>query len=229
MLRAYLIPILITAAALGVSVLVQRKLSEGWRIVGLVAVANLLVLAGVLAWKTTDRLSGLLSPRSESPVALEDWSFGYAKPPRNSLKVLLGDALYVVTAESGTVLRLAGQDMVRVTFVKRPWPFADRVKVYARVFDQTGRIVGKVEGNTWTVNPNNYFKKEYSSHAIRVEDQFGQIFSIEFLNPDCVRILGTFRWAGRSIQALPDRLVLPGNNVFIKLYAEGGGTFINIR
>ena len=103
------------------------------------------------------------------------------------------------------------------------------MKLYARVLDKTGKIVGQIEGNRWKVNPNNYFDKHATSHSIKVTDQYGDVFSEEFLNPDCVRILGTFYWAGRKLEAREDRIVLPGNTLIGHSYFENNKTDISIQ
>ncbi len=230
MIRNFWLPILLLALATILAILLsQWKPSETGRFVLFLTLLNLLVISGFLALRTQERLSGVLKPASNEPMDLQRWGFPRVNPPPDSFKVLLGDSLFVTTDPSHTVVKLKGQDMVRVAIQKRFWPFSPRLKLYARVFDKTGKIVGQVEANRWKVNPNNYFDRQDTPHSIEITDEFGSVFSAEFLNPDYVRILGTFHWAGRSLEARQDGLILPGNNVLRHAYFERVGTDISIQ
>ncbi len=230
MIREFWLPIVLLAVAAIIAIFVQQwKPSETGRFVLLLILVNLLVIGAFLAWRTQERLVGILTPASEKPMNPLTWGFSGVHPPVGSFKVLLGDSLFVTTDEFHTVLKLAGKDMVRVSIQKRFWPFSPRMMIYARVFDKTGKIVGQIEGDRWKVNPNNYFEKRATAHSIKITDQYGEVFSAEFLNPDCVRILGTFRWAGRSLEARQDGLILPGNNVVSHSYFEGSATDISVQ
>lgn len=230
MVRDILLPIIWLLIGTILTILVQQwKPRKIGRFLLLLLVGSLLVAALVLGIRVQDWLSGVLRPGSRTPMDPRQWGFTRVNPPAGSFKVLLGDSLFVTTDPSHAVLTIAGQEMVRVSVEKRRWPLAPRMTFSARVFDKTGKIVGKIKENRWEINPNNYFKKQATPHSITITDQYEAVFSAEFLNPDCVRILGTFHQAGRTVEAHTDRLILPGNVVIRRGYFAGSKTDISIE
>jgi hypothetical protein len=75
--------------------------------------------------------------------------------------------------------------------------------VSAMVYSLDGKIVAEIIDNNWVINPNNYFRKNFDSHALEVIDQYNiPMLQIDYLAPDEVRIGGLFRAEDRPTSEL---------------------------
>ena len=112
MIREFLLPLIFLVSAVMITILLQHwKLSESRRFILILFIINLLAVGAFLAWRTQERLFGVLVPAAESPFQPKQWDFSRENPPDSSFKVLLGDSLFVTTDPSHTVLKLAGKDI----------------------------------------------------------------------------------------------------------------------
>jgi hypothetical protein len=70
----------------------------------------------------------------------------------------------------------------------------------ARVYSADGRIVAEIQGNEFTINPNNYFKKKRSDKStLIVYNQTGEeAISVRFCNLAYMIVTGTFHKPGHG-------------------------------
>ncbi len=73
-----------------------------------------------------------------------------------------------------------------------------QIAITMNIFDEQENIVAEIEHNHFTLNPNNYFKLNYSKDlsrlSVQIAHQNEKVLDLEYLNPSAVRILGVFRY-----------------------------------
>ena len=76
-----------------------------------------------------------------------------------------------------------------------------------------GKIVAKMIRNTWQLNPNNYFRKNFDAHALEVIDEFDiPVLQIEYLDAITLRIGGIFfAESANTSDIYPDFPSVPNN------------------
>jgi hypothetical protein len=116
-----------------------------------------------------------------------------------------GDACVFTTFGEVTVLRLNGQDLVKI----RRTP--EGVSLSATVYREDGRWIAKIEDNEYKVNPNNYFQSpiRQDKSTIAVRDQTGtEVLRASFLNETAFEILGVFMVPGSPpLQVTRDKII----------------------
>lgn len=203
------------------------KPGEVGRFVLVTLIVNCILITGFLGLRGAGQLRGELTPKSNKPVNLKDWGFADANPPSDSLKVLFGSNLFVLTQENQTLLRVRGKKMVRTEREKRFFPFDDRLRVLARFTSADGKLIGQIRGAQWEINSQNFFTKEIGPYYVRAQSMDGVVFSFEYLNPDFVKINGTFKWKKLIVRADDEGITtIPGNNVISHNYVQGFSTGI---
>jgi hypothetical protein len=70
------------------------------------------------------------------------------------------------------------------------------IAVGARIFGADGKIIAEIRDNEFSINPNNYFRKERpdKSTLIVYDQEDKKVLDVRFLNPTTVRFLGVLNY-----------------------------------
>ncbi len=129
--------------------------------------------------------------------------------PASALALYLGNSVAYATSFPYTVLRVDRHDRFSIDRT------TDGVSVSLDVFSDDGKIVAEISKNEFTINPNNFFKRERpDKHTLIVYDQKKQkVLSIRYLNQSAVKILGIFYYPNRPPIVIEEqRQRIEGNN-----------------
>jgi hypothetical protein len=134
------------------------------------------------------RFSGTLRP-SNDPIPTLRLTI-----PNNALVVNLGSNFAYSTKPSFLVLRFAGEDALAVNRSE------EGISLSARIHSPDGRIVAEIQGNEFTINPNNYFKKKRPDKStLIVYNQAGEeAINVRFAGAQYMTITGTFHKPGHA-------------------------------
>lgn len=139
------------------------------------------------------RLSGWLIPASKSfPDS------GCPKPKASELALYMGTSVYLVDKFPATVISVAG--VARLLLEKGP----KGIGVTTDIFDDSiprPKIIASIERNQITVNPNNFFKLDWSDDGsqLRVIDQYkDEVLNIHYLNKNAISLTAILRYPGVS-------------------------------
>jgi hypothetical protein len=139
------------------------------------------------------RLSGWLVPAAQ-PFPKS----GCPKPKANELALYMGTSVYLVDNFPATVINVAG--IPRLILDKGPKGIA----VTTDIFDDSvprPKIIASIERNQITVNPNNYFKLNWSKDGsqMRVLDQYkDEVLNVQYLNKNAIFLTAILRYPGVS-------------------------------
>jgi hypothetical protein len=126
-------------------------------------------LSGKFSSKTTNTLSESLSlmiGNSKLTITTSDYVKGYAVKPFKSL---------------------CGSDY-EITFRKGE----KRVLISAQITSIDGKIVAEFVNNEWTINTNNYFKRTYTDHGLKIVDNYNlPILQLDF-DGNIISVQGVF-------------------------------------
>jgi hypothetical protein len=139
-------------------------------------------------------LSGWLVPASEPLPKLNDCG----KPKENGLALYMGNSVYLVDKFPATVVRVGG--VPRLTLEKG----AKGIAITTDIFDDSEpkpKIIASIERNQFTINPNNYFKLDWSNDRsqLRVVDQYkDEVLNIHYLNKNAISLVAVLHYPGVS-------------------------------
>jgi hypothetical protein len=158
-----------------------------------------------------DYLSGQLVPAPETGTPIPGPCQNGVPP--GALRVLLGGRGGVDTYSSSdrAIVNVGGEDLIALQRTARG------VLVTAKILNSTGQVVAYIVDNHFFVNMrDSYHIKMPSDHLLIVNNAGGDtVFSIEFLNPQTVRILGTlFGPRGERILMGEDQTIIGGGAHF---------------
>jgi hypothetical protein len=133
--------------------------------------------------------SGLLLPANDPTPenACSDVPF----PIRSdAMLIILGNSASFNSASPHTVLKVRGEDMIILT--KKDNAIAVNVKIFGR----DRRIVAEIKDNEFSINPNNYFRKEQPDKStLIVYDQYAsKVLDVRFMNSSTIRFLGVLNY-----------------------------------
>lgn len=151
-------------------------------------------------------LEGNLVPAND-PTPPNECQGVLSRVPAGGVTLLAGTLAAYTTHTPVVVLRVGGRDAVEVDRGAN-----GRVALTARVFGDDGRIVALVERNRFTINPNNYFRRELTSHELRVWDQGNrEVLNVRYMNKDTIRVTGIFATAhpGQPLIVTSDSITNP--------------------
>jgi hypothetical protein len=168
---------------------------------------------------------GQLTPGNEpNPVPLPPGL------PSNTISLLLGDDLRVLSAQCKTYIFSKGQTSF-LTIGVGPEGF---MLITADIMDSTGENIARIINNEFQANPERAFNpKQPDKHSLVVRDSQGvEVLNVRFLNPKVIRIVGRFYLPGYSepVLILPDDGIRwPGGDGISHLTVDltNGGGFIN--
>lgn len=65
--------------------------------------------------------------------------------------------------------------------------------VSSKIYDNSGKIVAEIVDNTWRINPNNVFTREFNNNMLQVIDNYGNVvLAVNFLSSSTIVIHGVF-------------------------------------
>ena len=97
----------------------------------------------------------------------------------------------------------------------------DNIFITARVSSLDGRTVAELNNNEWSVNPNNYFDRNYNGSTLEVIDEYSiPILQIELVNQNTVRIGGVF-YDGNRLIIISEHLKIVGGPMSEEKILEG--------
>jgi len=71
--------------------------------------------------------------------------------------------------------------------------------ISTKIFDKAGKMVCEIDDNEWTVNKNNFYKRNYDSTAVEVIDQYDNIvLSAEVKNKNSIHVYGILNAIGQA-------------------------------
>jgi hypothetical protein len=132
-----------------------------------------------------DEFSGLLTPGNEPtpPNACDRFS------PTDNL-VILGTNAAIITKPITTVIAINQEPILVMEKTD------GHLYINVKFFSRDGRIVAELSRNQFFINPNNYFRKQFSQdgHSLVIYDQNDlKVLDVRFLNPATVKFLGIIR------------------------------------
>ena len=75
----------------------------------------------------------------------------------------------------------------------------NKLFISTKIFDKEGKIICEIFENEWTVNKNNFYKRNYDSTAIEVIDQYDNVvLSAEVVNKNSIHVYGIFNAVGQA-------------------------------
>ncbi|NID09356.1 hypothetical protein [Fibrivirga algicola] len=87
----------------------------------------------------------------------------------------------------------------------------DKIYVSTTIIGLDKKIVAEIEDNEWSVNPNNYYKRNYDDNSVEVIDQYGHVvLYVELVNPNLVKVNGVFITPSFIFIASPEMLTTMG-------------------
>ena len=171
--------VIVTLQAVGISNMKATIISVG-------------VLATILVWIAVigaikvvgpqeAEFSGLLSPANEPTPPNQ-----CGKIPDNAILLLLGNSASYTSRSSQTVIQLKGDNVLSVEKDN------GNIAVNATVFSRDGRIVADIRRNEFSINPNNFFRKERpDTHTLIVYDQENRkVLDVSYLNSRTIKFSG---------------------------------------
>jgi hypothetical protein len=114
------------------------------------------------------------------------------KPP-DSWAVFCGSSVAFSTNPELTVIQTAGHQLLVASRT------AEGLSISARIYSPDGRIIAEIDNNEFTINQNNYFKRDRPDKStLVVYDQYNTpVLNVRYLNPTTVKVMGTFRYGNR--------------------------------
>ena len=131
--------------------------------------------------------SGLLLPANDPTP---DNPCGHGPPPNGAMLILLGNSASVNPWFPHTVISAKGEDIL--TMDKKN----NQIAVSVKIFGKDGRIVAELRNNEFSINPNNYFRKERpdKSTLIVYDQEDNKVLDVRFLNSTTIRFLGILNY-----------------------------------
>jgi hypothetical protein len=152
--------------------------------------------------------SGVLRPANEPTPPIR-----CNQIPKDALVLVLGTNISYTTASHYTFLTVAGEDLLSI----------DReeggITVSATLYREGRKVLAKIRGNKFDVNPSSYFQREPSDrHTLIVSDHQGQrVLYVRHINSSAIKVLGKFHTAAGVVQLDEERLLTPDNSTFTKM------------
>ena len=179
----------------------KLKLKVGF---GLIIIASLITAALITAFRppseiveprpipapTPTPLRGILVPANDP-----DPPNSCANIPSGEIAFLLGASTALTGADSATILRMGGQDMV--SFERT----VNGIYINAVLYDATDQEVARITKNVIRIAPRNgYYAKQVDDHTLFVLNPNDQTaLYVRYLNPHAVKILGLFFRHGHPV------------------------------
>jgi hypothetical protein len=131
--------------------------------------------------------SGLLSP-ADDPTP--DNACRNIRKSADAMLILLGNSASLNPWFPHSVITAKGEDIL--TLNKKD----NEIAVSVKIFGRDGRIVAEIRDNEFSINPNNYFRKERpdKSTLIVYDQEDRKVLDVRFLNPSTVRFLGVLNY-----------------------------------
>lgn len=141
------------------------------------------------AAKEEEKTANLLTPGGARTPDLSMWGDDL---PSGAYIVLLGQHVAWTESFPFTIVRQAGEPMIVVDLKN------GELALSAKFFNPDGTIVCEIEDNQIHLNKGQYFRiVRESPHELTVINHQGRpMFTIDYLNERCVRVLGDFHLRG---------------------------------
>ncbi len=135
---------------------------------------------------------GRLEPANDPEPPLPP---GCIKKYPDSWGIFYGGSVNFSTRPDVTIVTIASQALLAVR--KTP----DGLAINASIYGEDGRIIAEVKDNEFTINQNNYFRRERLDRStLVVYDQFNSpVLSVRYVNSFAIKVTGVFRYAGREV------------------------------
>ncbi|MFY9802770.1 MAG: DUF5666 domain-containing protein [Candidatus Acidiferrales bacterium] len=132
-----------------------------------------------------DYLHGLLVPVN---VAVAPTGGACRDVPPNSMRVLFGSTEAYSVSDESAIWKIGGENILVLQKTTHG------LSVTTRILDSTGNVVAYIVDNNFFINVHESYRIDRpDDHTLIVSDRAGiKIFSIEFLDPQTIRVLGTF-------------------------------------
>lgn len=148
-------------------------------------------------------------------------------PPADAMVVLFGTNAAWGSKFPYTLLDMGGVKMLEIN--KSPGKSQLNITVL-RIFDDRGTIIARIDENGFWVAPDMRQQKPNRSTLVVYDRADQQALKVEFVNPNTLYVEGIFRdHRGAAVQITPDRLILPGNNVFAQGCFGGASAAIRVN
>lgn len=101
-----------------------------------------------------------------------------------SLKI--GTAKFVFKGKEGEPMFILGDDYIKI------WLENGELKISTVIRNEEGKIVAKLEGNEWQVNPNLIYDRNFDERAVEIIDDKGRVVFQAIFDGESVEICGIF-------------------------------------
>lgn len=174
--------------------------------------------------KAKNAMSGEIKSMSQNTGEVNEYNYRFAEENLKDLIILkIGGAtcaydkkLFHEGLETTRCVTVNDTEPVKIKFVD------GRLFVSTKIFDLDGKIVCEIIDNEWSLNSNNYYKRNYDSHAVEVIDQFDNVvLSAEMINQQTILVNGIINIKGGGIMfAYGDHLAMLASSTESKKIIE---------
>ncbi len=141
--------------------------------IAMVAAGILLVVAGALKEYYKDKLekkqsalSGNLTSQKKSIKSDENYLITLKL---GGLRCSFKKSQFVNGVLAGSCLSIENSEPVKIKYTN------GKLLISTKIFDRDQKIVCEIQDNEWTINPNNFYKRNYIDEAIEIIDQYDNV------------------------------------------------------
>jgi hypothetical protein len=159
-----------------------------------VAIVVLLSMVNTAIQTRETEFEGLLTPANE-PTPDNICSRGGLLPRQGSMLMIAGGSASFTTFFPQTVFKIGDDPIVTMNKI------GDKIAISAKLFSEDGRIIAELHDNRFSINRNNFFRRERpDQHTLVVFDQRDvQVLYVRFINKSTIKFLGVIRHPSKTV------------------------------
>lgn len=156
------------------------------------------------------------------PANVPDRAFTIAS---NEVALLLGNFVVSTQERSFTVLKLYGKDLLKLTVAE-----GNKVRIWADIWDDDGRLLATFENSKLRVNKNNTLPLlRPDPHTLTIQNERKEnVLLVQLINKRCIKIGGIFKAGGKYPVIINDNQITFGPLIIgsgIALHVQGSAIF----
>lgn len=162
--------------------------------------------------------SGTLRPANDPDPPLPP---GCIKAQPESIGIFYGGSVAFTPYEQITIIEVAGERLLWLNRTDK-----GRLSISAKIFSEDSRIVAEIADNNFTINPNNFFRRERPDKSTLVvyDQKNNQVLHVRYLNPLAIKVTGIFRYRNHFPVIVSENNLRVGGVTFTEVCTNGSGT-----